>query len=429
MARVFHHDLWGQRQEKYAWLRDNDVASTEWEEIAPKSEFYLFVPRDERALDRYRDFPFVTEIFPQHSAGVKTHRDHFVIAFDSATLKRRIRQFRNPDMPDEVVRQTFGLSDNRDWKMAEKRKKIQEDEDWQEKIVQCLYRPFDVRWIFYHYHAIERGREEVMRHMLAHENVALCIGRAGQVIGPGRWDIVFCSTQMEDTNLFRRGGNVNFPLDLYPDTSKNHIFNDLPENGERRPNLHPRLLPALTEAYGFEPSPEDVFNYVYAVLYGPSYREKYAEFLKIDFPRVPFTADAELFRALAELGERLVALHLLDSPELDPPIARFEGEGDSRVARLKSEGFRYDADTERKYINEGQYFAPVPVELWEYQVGGYQVLHKWLKDRKERRLSVEEIRTYCRIVTALRRTIEAQEEIDALYPRIEEDIVQMHLGP
>ena len=153
------------------------------------------------------------------------------------------------------------------------------------------------------------------------------------------------------------------------------------------------------------------------MLYAPAYREKYAGFLRLDFPRIPFTADRELFAALAALGGRLVALHLLTSPELDPPAARFEGAGDGRVARGK--GLRYDADAQRVYINETQYFAPVPADVWAYQIGGYQVCHKWLKDRQERQLSLDEIRTYCRIVTALARTIEIQGELDALYGAVE----------
>ncbi len=167
-------------------------------------------------------------------------------------------------------------------------------------------------------------------------------------------------------------------------------------------------------------TPEDVFYYIYAVLYAPTYREKYADFLELDFPRIPFPADREVFEALAALGKRLVDLHLLRSPELDPPLARFEGEGDSRVARNKRKGFCYDGQTERVYINRNQYFAPVPLEVWGYTIGSYQVAEKWLKDRRGRPLTLDEIRTYCRIVTALARTIALQEEIDGLYARVEE---------
>jgi len=220
-----------------------------------------------------------------------------------------------------------------------------------------------------------------------------------------------------------REANQVFPLYLYPDTSKKDLFSEL-EPDERKPNLNPKVVAALTAAYGEEPAPEDIFHYIYAVLYADTYREKYAEFLKIDFPRIPFTASFELFQTLAALGQRLVNLHLLRSEELDLPAARFQGQGDNRVARTQSQGFRYDPEKERVYVNKTQYFEPVPLELWEYQIGGYQVLAKWLKDRRERQLTLEEIKTYCRVVTALQRTIALQEEIDALYPEAESQIVE-----
>ena len=188
-------------------------------------------------------------------------------------------------------------------------------------------------------------------------------------------------------------------------------------------------MPSLAAGYGREPSPEAIFHYIYAVLYAPTYRERYAEFLRIDFPRAPFTADRDLFAQVGALGERLVELHLLRSPELDPPAARFEGTGDGLVAKGRKTGLRYDADEQRVYINPTQYFAPVPQAVWDYRIGGYQVCEKWLKDRAkaERRLGVEDIKTYCRIVTALGLTIEIQEAIDALYPRIEDSLLELDL--
>jgi predicted helicase len=199
---------------------------------------------------------------------------------------------------------------------------------------------------------------------------------------------------------------------------KRDLF-DAQRLGERQPNLDYKLVQQLSGAYGEEPCPEDIFHYVYAVLYAPSYREKYAEFLRINFPRIPFTSEYELFRKMAGLGKRLVDLHLLQSPELDPPIARFQGEGDG-VVQTSKKGLRYDPEGQRVYINEAQYFEGVPPEVWEYHIGGYQVCHKWLKDRKGRALSLAEIRTYCHIVTALAKTIEIQGQIDELYPGVEE---------
>jgi hypothetical protein len=159
------------------------------------------------------------------------------------------------------------------------------------------------------------------------------------------------------------------------------------------------------------------------VLYAPAYREKYAEFLRMDFPRVPFTADAGLFQKVAALGARLTALHLLKSPELDPPACRFDGEGESCIAKGRKVGLHYEPGEQRVYINPTQCFAPVPEAVWTYQVGGYQVCEKWLKDRQERRLEVDDIRTYCRIVTALKLTLDIQREINTLYPQAESKTV------
>lgn len=289
-----------------------------------------------------------------------------------------------------------------------------------------LYRPFDVRYTYYTgrsrgFHCMPRP--EVMHHMLAGENVALMTCR--QWSQPA-WTHAMVSDRITDdcmvSNRTRERGYL-IPLYLYPDTSPKDLFSDLEPGKERKPNLNLKVVAALRATYGQEPMPEDIFHYVYAVLYAPTYREKYAEFLKTDFPRIPFTADSGLFQALAALGKRLADLHLLRSSELDPPTARFQGKGDNRVARSATQGFRYEPNEERVYVNKTQYFEPVPLELWEYQIGGYQVLAKWLKDRQDRPLTLEEIKTYCRVVTAIQRTITLQEEIDALYPEAEARII------
>ncbi|MCK4599894.1 N-6 DNA methylase [Candidatus Bipolaricaulota bacterium] len=419
--RVSHAERFGLREAKYEWLDANDWISTDWQELHPKSEFYLYVARDEEALDRYKKFVKVTDIFPVNSVGIVTSRDRFVFDFDREALKRRIRTFLDPNLPDEIVRETFGLKDSQAWNLIEARQAIQQDEDWKKKTIQCLYRPFDVRWLFYHPAAIERGREEVMRYMLR-DNLAL--------ITPRQHKDEFGAyiTKHVGTHKTVAAYDINYyyPLHLYPSISKEDLFSDRKEVGERRPNLNSKVVQTLKTAYGQEPAPEEIFNYVYAVLYASSYREKYAEFLRIDFPRIPFTKDVKLFQKLAALGGRLVDLHLLRSSELDPPIARFQGEGDNRV-QIGKKGLRYDSEKQWVYINEAQFFEDVPPEVWEYQIGGYQVCRKWLKDRKGRTLSLDEIKTYCRIVTALEKTIEAQAKIDKLYPKVEETLLPIKL--
>jgi hypothetical protein len=421
-AEVHHADLWGPREKKYHSLLDWDIKTTDWKKLHPKSEFYLFVPRDEMTLDRYTQFISVSKVFPLTSIGMQTHRDKFVIDHDRESLKRRIRMFLDPKVSEELVRQAFQLKDNRDWKMAEKRQRIQEDENWETKILRCSYRPFDTRWIFYHYHAIDFGRESVMRHMMM-DNIALNTVRQTKMRD---WKHAVVSNLMTPAVYveIKDGSNI-FPLYLYPDVEEMSLFSHLPTSRAMTPNLNPKVVSTLEATYGKELSPEEVFGYVYAVLYAETYREKYADFLRRDFPRIPFTADLALFQNMATLGGRLVDLHLLRSKELDPPAARFQGEGDNRVAGTKAKGFSYESKQERVYINKSQYFEPVPLELWEYQIGGYQVLAKWLKDRRDRVLSLEEIKTYCRIVTAIQKTIEIQEEIDALYPDVEKQVLKI----
>ncbi|RLB88925.1 MAG: DNA methyltransferase, partial [Deltaproteobacteria bacterium] len=427
-AAINHAELWGLREVKYKWLAQNDVSTTSWIEIHPRPEFYLFVPRDEVELERYSSFPSVTDIFEKYSTGIFTARDRLTIHWTPEEVWTTVLNFSRLD--PELARQAYRLGkDARDWKVTLAQQDLHDSGAERDKVVPILYRPFDVRYTYYTGHSrgfICMPRPEVMRHMLAAENVALCVGRQGQAVGGNIWNLVFVSAHIEDLNLFYRGGNVVFPLYLYPDAGPQTLFGAL-EPQERRPNIGSKVFDQLAAAYGHQPAPEQVFHYIYAVLYAPSYRERYAEFLRMDFPRIPFPDDRDVFVSLAELGQRLVDLHLLRSPELNLPLARFEGKGDCRIAKTKRDGFGYDPQTERVYINLNQYFAPVPLEVWVYRIGGYQVCEKWLKDRRERILGLDEIRNYCRIVTALARTIEIQEEIDALYSRVEEELLILRL--
>jgi len=374
-------------------------------------------------LERYHAFPKVTEIFPLYGVGMTTASDNYDIDFDQNVLVNRIRLFKhNPGSDDELhllfqIREKKGWSIRRAWQMLQS----VSDSELKRLTVPVLYRPFDVRWIFYHDSVVWRTVKRVMLHMLAGENLALIIPRRVEHIGD--WHHAFVSKSIsEHVAVSLKTTDYHCPLYIYPDPERGNLFSAI-EPQERQPNLNPELFNALGEAYGQQPAPEQVFHYIYAVLYAPSYRERYSDFLRLDFPRIPFSAKREVFEALADLGRRLVALHLLESPELDPPLAHFEGEGDNRVAKNKRDGFYYEADRDRVYTNKSQYFAPVPIEAWKYPIGGYQVCGKWLKDRRGRQLSLDEIRTYCRIVTALARTMELQEEIDELYSRVEGDLL------
>ncbi len=404
---VYHAHLYGLRAQKYAWLEAHDFTNTPWEPLAPQSPYYFFIPRQTENLRAYQTWPQITEIFPTSSVGIVTARDGFAIAFDKAELQNRILQFQNiRGLPDEILTQAYGLKDKRGWSLAAARKRVQAEANPQGKIYPILYRPFDVRYVFYHEAVIERPRLEVMRHMLAGDNLALITHKREEL------DVAWAHALV--TNLITEHGiisskttNYHFPLYLYPSNTAPDMF-----HRERRPNVAEWLLPKLAAAYGATPTPEEVLAYIYAVFYSPTYRQKYAQELRTDFPRVPFTAEASLFRQMADLGAQLINLHLLRGPGLDPPLVKYQGRGEDQIEKV-----RYEPATRRVYINADKYFEGVTPEMWEYPIGGYQVLGKYLKDRQDRRM--EDPVRYIHIATAIARTMGIQEQIDEVYPQVE----------
>ena len=432
---VRHADLFGPREEKYAWLDAHDVASTRWRKLAPRSGGYLFIRRDETSMRSYERYPSVPDIFPVNSVGIVTARDALVFDTDRAALRRRVLQFCGDSLSDDMLKKVYSIRESRAWSLPSARLAVRDIPDIDKHIVRCLYRPFDTLWLFYHAAMVERGRFEVMQQMLAGENLALLLPK--RVEHAGTWQHAFATTSISDhVAVSLKTIDYHFALYLFPEPEPPKaetkdgrrwvnmlLFEPKALYEGKRPNLNPAMLAALSAAYGKEPTPETLFHYIYAVLYAPAYRTKYTGFLKMDFPRIPFTRDAKLFKELAALGEKLTALHLLKSPDLDPPTCRFEGEGDGCVGKDRALGLRYEANKHRLHINATQYFAPVPEAVWTYQVGGYQVCEKWLKDRRERRLELDDIRTYCRIVTALGRTLALQGEIDTLYPAVERETI------
>jgi hypothetical protein len=435
-AAVRHAELYGTRESKYAWLGAHDAKTTRWRKLTPRTGSYLFIPRDESSLRLYERFQAIPDIFPLNSVGIVTARDNLTIQWSEQDMWRTVNQFAKSD--PELARRGYQLGkDTRDWKVTLAQKDILDSGPVRDKVAPILYRPFDVRHTYYT--GRSRGficmpRPEVMQHMLAGENLALIAPRQHKdEFG------AFVTTKIgTHKSVAAYDINYYFPLYLYPEPEqpkKNKggggryvsmmLFEPKELYGERQPNLAAVVVDALAAAYGKAATPEAIFHYVYAVLYTPAYRTKYAEFLKMDFPRIPFTADAKLFKKLSALGEKLVALHLLKSPDLNPPSCRFEGDGDNRVEKQRQTGLRYADDEERVYINAAQYFAPIPAEVWAYQIGGYQVCEKWLKDRRERRLELDDIIAYCRIVTALGRTMELQQQIDGLYAEVEKEILTM----
>jgi hypothetical protein len=416
--RVFHSQLWGGRDKKYYKLLNDDVDTVRWKGLKPGSPLYLFVPRDESLSRAYETYLNLKDILPINCLGVQTHRDGFAISFNQETLRTRIRMFLDKSLPDELIKQTFDSAFSDVASVARSRKALAEDEQWAQKIFPIQYRPFDTRWIIYHGAVVDRSRAEVMKHMMRH-NIALNTMRQTK---SAEWKHALVSDLMAPAVYVEiKDGSNLFPLYLYPDADKHDLFSQY-ESGDRVPNIAPKLVEFLNSAHKKQPSPEEIFYYIYAVLYSNAYRKNYAEFLKTDFPRVPFTKDYKLFKKLAEKGEELVNLHLLKSKKLAKPIAKCEGPGELRVVKVT-----YDEKNGRVNINPDKYFVGVPRGVWEYHIGGYQVAEKWLKDRKGRVLSSEEVAHYARVVTAIAETISVQQDLDHLFLEVESALLEVRL--
>ena len=407
-AQVYHADLYGKREDKYAWLDTYDLSTSGYQPITPVSPYYFFTPRQTQNLQAYQSWPSVTKIFPVNSVGIVTARDGFAIAFDRTELQNRVLQFQNTKgLPDDVLAQAYDLKDKPGWSLTAARKKVQADANALNKIHPILYRPFDVRYVFYHEAVIERPRPKVMRHMLAGVNLALVTTR--QVKASETWQHCFVSNRILESCLVSNHTSeigYAFPLYRYPSAKLPNALHQV-----RRPNLADWLLPRLSAAYGFTPSPEEVLAYIYAILYSPAYRETYAQELRTDFPRLPFTADGALFRQMSALGQQLIDLHLLRNPANTAGV-KYQGQGSDRIDHV-----RYNPSNGRVSINADKYFEGITTEMWEYRIGGYQVLEKYLKDRKGRRRD-DPVR-YIHIASAIAETISLQRQIDALYPQVE----------
>jgi predicted helicase len=395
---IYHLDLYGTREEKYKWLEEHNIETAGYKKINPQSPYYFFIPRKEKNLEYY-NFPKITEIFKVYVTGIVTARDHFVISFDINELRQRIIQFRNLSIPDDIIRNSYKLKDTRGWKLSQARRELSKDDKWDTYYKPILYRPFDIRYIYYTPKMIDWPRLEVMRHMLEGENVGLIVSRS--VLSQEPWRDAFVSDKIVEFGIIAaRPGNSAplFPLYLYPSEKEPQIH----QKG-KEPNINEKILKEFKEF-----TPDEIFAYIYAILYSPTYRKNYEEELRIDFPRIPFTKDKEFFKEMSKLGKRLIDIHLLRSSELNSPVVKYKGEGDDVIKIVK-----YDDRFSRIYINKGQFFEGISEEMWNYHIGGYKVLEKYLKERKGR--IMDDPIKFIQICTAIYKTIEIQKEIDNLY--------------
>jgi len=449
-ATVRHCDLWGaQRQTKYDWLDKNQVRSTDWTTLEPNAPHYLFIPQDTKRLKEYERGWKVTEMMPIHSLGIAAGRDHFTIAFRDKELRDKLQTFLQLD--GEEARRRFNLGpDSRDWRVELAQADLKHGR-WDSRVTTILYRPFDLRKTCYT--GISRGfhcmaRQEVMRHFLHGDpNLGLSTTRSVEI--RAGWTHIFATremTQLHSVSL--KEVNYLFPLYLHPNGKLPDEDLFMHENG-RRPNLSAEFVKQFCERLdckfvpdGFgrpskrEIGPECIFNYAYAVFHSPAYRERYGEFLRADFPRLPLTSDWDLFGELAGLGSLLVGLHARGQGKNTAVGYPVKGEDIVREVRFQpvdglvvagakrmristpcgaavERGPWPDIKAGRVWINDKQYFGPVPESAWTFPIGGYLPAQRWLKDRIGRALLYEEQLEYQLIIWALIETRRLMTEIDA----------------
>ena len=431
MSNVYYADLWGDRDSKYRALQIDDVTTTNWQVLHPRKPFYLFVPQDTKLLPEYEKGWLVTDIFPVYASTVTTARNDFSMAYVPDDLQTRISDLVDTTLSDQEIRDRYQLKDVSYWNLKEARAELRTIQVIDDYIKPYCYRPFDFRYVYYHGAVCERLRADVMQHMKSN-NLAFLTHRPQS---PGDFTFAYCTRMIGDqcvaANKSAGGGN-SFQFPLYTFMSENNeqqspLFSASPwprDAKGRVPNLKHEFMVEMESKLGLsfsvssqvgddEFTPEDIFGYAYAVFHSPTYRKRYAEYLKADFPRLPLTSDKDLFRKLVAYGKQLVGLHLLESSNVGQFITSFPVTGDKRVER----GYpKYTEANQRVEINPTQFLDGVPPDVWAFQVGGYQVLDKWLKDRQGRLLSHADLTHYQKIIVALKETIRIMEEIDTVIP-------------
>jgi predicted helicase len=412
LGKVFHFDLFGKREYKYDYLNKHSVSSINYKELPNVTPNYFFVNKDFEAQKGY-DIGFkLNELFVLNNVGVVTSRDGFVTSDSKEELVNRIKSFFILDK--EEILSKYDVKENNVWKIEDVKQKAKAFEE--NNITRISYRPFDFKYIYYNNNFIERSRNETMQHFLKNENLGIVfkLGNAEE-----NSSSVMVSKSIIDFRSWSRpgmqGGDYISPLYLYPNDKGQQTID---QSIERTPNLNTEIVNQIAEKVGLKYTnekettkddfaPIDILDYIYAVLHSPTYREKYKEFLKIDFPRVPYPKDKDTFWKLVKLGGEIRQIHLLESPVVEKPISKYPETGTNIVGKPKYENGKV-------MINETQYFEDVPEVAWNFYIGGYQPAQKWLKDRKDRELQIDDIRHYMKIIVALTETDRLIKEIDKI---------------
>lgn len=356
-CQVFHFDLYGTREEKYEYLNNHSLSEVDWKELKPEAPRYFFVNKDFALQKEYEKGFSTDELIIVRTVGVATYDDKNLVS----------------DKPyDTQYNQSY------------------------------LYRPFDLKWINYDLQKVSRHRYDVMRHFVGKNNVGLICIRNNR----DNNDTYFITDRLADKTVISPKDNASvFPLYLYKENMgkeerivnfNKEVYETIAKGLNYLPCYDDNILVDPTSEYNGVLYPQDLFDYIYAVLHSPSYRERYKEFLKIDFPRIPYPIDSEKFRDLVEKGEELRKLHLMED------IPSKTGITFPVAGSLQVDCYRWQDN--RVYINSEQYFEGVPESAWNFYIGGYQPAQKWLKDRKGMTLSFEDVKHYGNIIYVLQQT-------------------------
>lgn len=387
LAQVRKADLYGLRKDKFARLDNGTISEISWIELPQETELWVL---EGKGKPEYLKGFSVAEMFPKNTTGIVTAIDRLSIFSTKEELEKTTQSILDSNDPYRE----FNIKDGRKYKKEERLKELREASV--KEPTKISYRPFDTRYMYYTQKSecwINSPRNDVMQNFVNRENLALIVLR--QVKTGETYQHVFASSHIvESTLVSNKTSEIDYVLPLY-------LYAD---DGSRVPNLKKEIVDEIEKIVG-KTEPEDIFDYIYVVLHSSSYREKYKEFLKIDFPRVPYPKDKKQFAALATLGKELRELHLLESPKVRKFITSYPESGSNAVEKIT----RKD---DKVYINAEQYFGGVPEVAWNFYVGGYQPAQKWLKDRKGRALTNEDIEHYQKIIVALTETDRIMREID-----------------
>ncbi len=414
-TKIYYHDLYGKRKDKYEFLYENDLNSIKWTLVKNNEPFYLFLPQNNDLLEEYNKGISVKDMFMLSGVGICSKRDNIVFHNNKENLMQLLKDF-NTKTKDELYKIYDIGEDSRDWKLDSAIKAVNKNCDNLENFIKkCHYRPFDKKWTYY----IENSKAfmaypvyDIFEHFLENENIGLICDRGTKL---NNIDNIFISSKIIDLHLVGSGSYI-YPLYLYPTTrSKKFLKKENPNFNEENftskiENFKESFRTFIDEFYKEKFSPEDILGYIYAVLFHKIYREKYLDFLKIDFPKIPFTKDKNTFKNLSKLGLKLVNLHLLKNDELDFNVgeALFK---DIKNKNFKIQKIKYNKDVKELFINESLYFNKVSPEIYEFKIGGYAVLDKYLKSHKEEDIDHKH---FTLIIQTLDETLKIQDEISKI---------------